>query len=156
VPHRALAGIRETFGVEPTGEDPKRPLDPRHLVVVVPVSRWVECARYVRDTLGCRNFSFLTAVDWKAEGFDVVCRLENLQTGLGLLLKTRIAREAPACPSLSTLFRGALWMERECFDLFGVRFEGHPDLRRLLLPDDWEGYPLRKDYALDTAHPPYR
>ena len=60
------------------------------------------------------------------------------------------------CPSLTPLFRGALWMERECYDLFGVRFEGHPDLRRLLLPDDWEGYPLRKDYAVDTAHAPYR
>jgi NADH-quinone oxidoreductase subunit C len=152
----ALAGIRQTFGVEPTGEDPKRPLDPRHLVVVLPVAQWVPFARYARDTLGCRYFCHLTAVDWKADGFDVVCRLENLVTGLGLTVKARIARESPACPSLTGLFRGADWMERECYDLFGIRFEGHPDLRRLLLPDDWEGYPLRKDYAVDTAHSPYR
>lgn len=151
----ALARIRETFGVEPTGEDPKRPLDPRHLVVVVPVERWVELARFAKEALGCRYFCHLTAVDWKAEGFDVVCRVENIQAGLGLTMKTRLGREG-GCPSLTGLYRGALWMERECFDLFGIRFEGHPDLRRILLPQDWEGHPLRKDYAVDMPHPPYR
>ena len=155
-PDPVLSRIREGFGVEPAGEDPKRPLDSRHLVVVVPVARWVEFARFARDALGCRYFCHLTAVDWKAEGFDVVCRLENLASGLGLTAKTRIGREDPVCPSLTGIYRGALWMERECYDLFGIRFEGHPDLRRLLLPDDWEGHPLRKDYAVDMPHPPYR
>jgi NADH-quinone oxidoreductase subunit C len=151
----AVRRVRETFGVEPAGEDPKRPPDPRHLVVTVPAERWVEFARFARDVLGCRYFCHLTAVDWKAEGFDVVCRLENLASGLGLTVKTRIAREA-SCASLTGLFKGADWMERECYDLFGIRFEGHPDLRRILLPPDWDGHPLRKDYALDTPHPPYR
>ncbi len=54
------------------------------------------------------------------------------------------------------MFRGAGWMERECYDMFGVVFDGHPDLRRILLGDDWEGYPLRKDYAVDTPQAPYR
>ena len=151
----ALARIRDGFGVEPTGEDPKRPLDPRHLVVTVPVARWVELARVLKDELGCRYFCHLTAVDWKAEGLEVVCRLDNLELGLGITMKTRLG-PATDCPSLTGLFRGALWMERECYDLFGIRFEGHPDLRRILLPDDWEGFPLRKDYAHDTAHEPYR
>jgi NADH-quinone oxidoreductase subunit C len=147
--------IRGAFGVEPAGEDPKRPPDLRHLVVTVPVERWLELFGFLRDRLGCRYFCHLTAIDWKAEGFDVVCRVENLAQGLGLTVKTRLAREA-ACPSLTALYRGADWMERECYDLFGIRFEGHPDLRRILLPPDWEGYPLRKDYAVDTAHAPYR
>ena len=151
----AIAHLREALGVEATGEDPKRPPDIRHLVATVPVERWREALSVARDGLGCRYFCHLTAVDWKAEGFDVVCRVENLETYLGLTLKTRVAREA-LCPSLTGLYRGALWMERECHELFGIRFEGHPDLRRLLLPEDWEGYPLRKDYAVDTPHPPYR
>lgn len=151
----ALARIRETFGVEPSGEDPKRPLDPRHLVVAVPVDRWVEFASFAKGTLGCQYFCHLTAVDWKADGLDVVSRVENLATGLALTVKTRIAPDG-ACPSLTGLYRGAEWMERECYDLFGIRFDGHPDLRRILLPQDWEGHPLRKDYGLDTPHAPYR
>ena len=121
----AIERLREAFGVQATGEDPKRPLDVRHLVVTVPVERWVEALGFARDTLGCRYFCHLTAVDWKAEGFEVVCRVENLETHLGLTLKTRIPRDAP-CPSLTGLYRGALWMERECYELFGIRFEGHP------------------------------
>jgi NADH-quinone oxidoreductase subunit C len=151
----AVARLREAFGVEATGEDPKRPPDGRHLLVTVPLDRWLEAVRFARDELGCRYFCHLTAVDWRAEGFEVVCRVENLDTRLGLTLKTRLGGGA-ACPSLAGLYRGALWMERECYDLFGIRFEGHPDLRRLLLPDDWEGHPLRKDFAVDTPQPPYR
>ncbi len=59
-------------------------------------------------------------------------------------------------PTLFEVFAGADWQEREQFDLVGVRFAGHPDLRRLMLPEDWGGHPLRKDYAIDTPHPPWR
>ncbi len=61
-----------------------------------------------------------------------------------------------AIPTLYPLFAGADWQEREQFDLVGVRFAGHPDLRRLMMPEDWEGHPLQKDYAIDTPHPPWR
>jgi NADH-quinone oxidoreductase subunit C len=70
-------------------------------------------------------------------------------------MRTRLA-PGEACPSLVSVFRGADWMERECYDMFGIRFDGHPDLRRILLPDDWVGHPLLKSYDVDTPHPPYR
>ncbi|MBI4610089.1 MAG: NADH-quinone oxidoreductase subunit C [Candidatus Rokubacteria bacterium] len=146
-PSEAIALLQERFGA-PAGE-------PLYLTMEVPVERWTELLGFAKETLGCTYFSFLTAVDWKEAGFDVVCRVENLDVGIGLLARTRIGREA-TCPSLTSLFRGADWMERECYDMFGIRFEGHPDLRRILLSQDWEGYPLRKDYAVDTPHAPYR
>jgi NADH-quinone oxidoreductase subunit C len=150
-----LATVRERFGVELTGEDPKQPLDARHLVGAIPVARWREFFAFAKTALGCQYFCHLTAVDWKAEGLEVVCRVENLAAGVGLTMKTRLGTDG-VCPSLTAHYRGAEWMERECYDLLGVRFEGHPDLRRILLPEDWTGHPLRKDYALDTPYPPYR
>jgi NADH-quinone oxidoreductase subunit C len=146
-PSEAVALIQR-FGA-PAGES-------RHLTLQVPVERWVEFFRFAKETLGCTYFSFLSAVDWKDAGFEVVGRVENLEGGVGLLAKTRVSREDPRCPSLTGVYRGADWMERECYDMFGIRFEGHPDLRRILLSLDWEGFPLRKDYAVDTPHPPYR
>ena len=126
------------------------------LVVTVSPEQWVGLGHFVKDTLKCRFFSFLTAVDWKAEGLEVVVRVDNLDTGLGLTLKTRLGAGVSVCPSLTPLYRGANWMERECYDMFGIRFEGHPDLRRILLSDDWVGHPLLKSYAVDTPYPPYR
>jgi NADH-quinone oxidoreductase subunit C len=148
-PDRAISLIKERFGLEAAGEG-------RYLIVEgVPLERWMEFFDFAKETLGCRFFSFLTAVDWKEQGLEVVCRVENLDEGVGILAKARLAADA-RCPSLTGLYRGADWMERECYDMFGARFDGHPDLRRILLSQDWEGYPLRKDYAVDTPHAPYR
>ena len=126
------------------------------LVVMVTPDRWAEFARFAKDTLGCRFFSFLTAVDWKDQGLEVVAKLDNLDDGLAVLVKTRLGPGVSACASLTPVYRGANWMERECWDMFGIRFDGHPDLRRILLEDTWEGHPLLKSYAVDTPHPPYR
>ena len=148
-PDRAISLIQERFGLQAAGEG-------RQLVLEqLPVERWVEFFRFAKETLGCRFFSFLTAVDWKEQGLEVVCRVENLDDGVGILAKCRLGA-ALRCPTLTGLYRGADWMERECYDMFGVRFDGHPDLRRILLSQDWEGHPLRKDYAVDTPHAPYR
>ena len=143
------AQIQERFGVPADGEGAQ-------LAVTVDVERWLELGRFARETLGCVYFNFSTAVDWKEQGLEVVARLENLEVGLALMLKTRLGAGQSTCESLVPLFAGADWMERECFDMFGVHFEGHPDLRRILLPQDWEGHPLLKSYAVDTPHPPYR
>jgi NADH-quinone oxidoreductase subunit C len=140
---------QERLGVPAAGEG-------RALVVTVPVERWVEAARLARDTLGCLYLSFSTAVDWKDQGLEVVARVENLDANFSVTMKTRLPVGDTRCPSLVSVWRGADWMERECYDMFGVQFEGHPDLRRILLPQDWEGHPLLKSYAVDTPHPPYR
>jgi NADH-quinone oxidoreductase subunit C len=126
------------------------------LVVTLPVDQWVPFARFAKETLGCRFFAFSTAVDWKEQGLEVVAKVDNLDDGLAVVMKTRLGAGASSCPSLVPVYRGANWMERECYDMFGIRFEGHPDLRRILLADDWEGHPLLKSYAVDTPHPPYR
>ncbi len=101
------------------------------------------------DFLSC-----LTGVDYGVEAgrFGVVYHLSSIPYNLQLTLK--ISKEhnrsdvnsLPEFPSISSVYRTADWHEREAYDLVGIFFEGHPDLRRILLPDDWEGYPLRKDY----------
>jgi NADH-quinone oxidoreductase subunit C len=141
--------MRDRLGLEPAGEPP-------HLTVSVPRDRWLDAARVLKHAAGCAYFNFLTAIDWKEQGLEVLCRLENLESGFDVTIRTRLGPGETRCSSLTGLYRGADWMERECYDLFGVVFEGHPDLRRILLPQDWEGHPLRKDYAVDTPHAPYR
>ena len=128
----------------------------RPIVVTLPVDQWTAFAQFAKTTLGCRFFSFSSAVDWKEQGLEVVARIDNLDDGVGVMMKARLGPGVSACPSLVPVFRGAEWMERECYDMFGIQFEGHPDLRRMLLSDDWQGHPLLKSYAVDTPHPPYR
>ncbi len=126
------------------------------LTVSVPPDAWLAFAQFAKDTLGCRFFSFLSATDWKDEGLEVVAKVDNADTNLSILAKSRLGAGVSTCASLVPVYRGADWMERECYDMFGIRFEGHPDLRRILLPDDWVGHPLLKSYAVDTPYPPYR
>jgi NADH-quinone oxidoreductase subunit C len=145
----AKTRIAERFsGVQVEGDNP--------LVVTMTTDQWTPFAQFAKTTLGCRFFSFLSAVDWKEQGLEVVARVENLDDAVALMMKTKLGPGVSSCPSLVPLFRGADWMERECYDMFGIRFEGHPDLRRILLGDDWVGHPLLKSYAVDTPHPPYR
>jgi NADH-quinone oxidoreductase subunit C len=89
----------------------------------------------------------LTAVDWpKREVIEVVYHLLSYRHRHGIVLKVEAPRAAPSVPSVEGVWKAANWYEREVYDLFGVAFPGHPDLRRILLPDDWVGHPLRKDY----------
>jgi NADH-quinone oxidoreductase subunit C len=145
----AAAQLQERFGVVPVVAD-------HEVSVTVPSERWVDLARFVKDTLGCRYFNWLSAIDWKEQGLEVVARVDELEAGVGLMLRTRLAPGDTHCATMTGVYRGAGWMERECYDMFGVVFDGHPDLRRILLGDDWEGHPLRKDYAVDTPQAPYR
>jgi NADH-quinone oxidoreductase subunit C len=97
----------------------------------------------------------LTAVDWltRTPRFDVVYQLRSLSRGAALRVKVGIDGAEPWTHSVAGLWKAADWFERECYDMFGIRFEGHPDLRRILMYDSFEGYPLRKDYPYNRRQP---
>jgi NADH-quinone oxidoreductase subunit C len=93
----------------------------------------------------------LTAIHWPeraGQEFEVVILLYSVPKNRRLRVKVSVA-DGEACPSVTPIWAGANWMEREVFDMFGIRFEGHPDLRRILLPSDWPGHPLRKEYPIE-------
>jgi len=96
------------------------------------------------------RLSSVTAVDrYPLEPrFEVVYHLHSIEQKQRVRLKCRLESDEPAIESVTSVWRGANWYEREVFDLFGINFLNHPDLRRIMLPDDWEGHPLRKDYPV--------
>jgi NADH-quinone oxidoreductase subunit C len=107
----------------------------------------------LKDNPAC-PFNFLsdvTCVDWypTEPRFEVVYHLLSIPNKERVRLKVRLNSGSPAVESLTSVWPGANYFEREVFDLFGVRFTGHPYLRRILMPEDWEGYPLRKDYPVE-------
>ena len=116
---------------------------------------WPEVARALRDDTALR-FDFLdviTAVDFiKQDRIDVVYHLFSYALRHAVVVKIELPRAAPKVPSVTQLWKSADWQEREQYDLLGVEFVGHPDLRRLLLPDDWEGHPLRKDFRERSSY----
>jgi NADH-quinone oxidoreductase subunit C len=118
------------------------------LTVDVPAGRWVEALRFARDGLGCEFFDWLTGVDELAGGFGVVAHVYSLESRHHLLLRTAVPRAEPVLATATGVYRGANWHERETHEMFGVIFDGHPDLTPLLLPDGFEGHPLRKDFVL--------
>lgn len=121
---------------------------------VVGVPELPQVAIWLRDDPEMR-FDFLqnlTGVDYPKEGkIAVVYHLFSYPHRHAFQFKVMTGREDPLVPSVESIWRVAGWHERECYDLLGVFFDGHPDLRRLLLPDDWIGHPLRKDYV-EEAH----
>jgi NADH-quinone oxidoreductase subunit C len=147
-PTEAAALVGERFGAEPA-------VVGAVVTVRVDRARWPEVGRVARAELGCGYFNWLSAVDWKADGLEVLARVENLEARLTLVMRTRVPADDPHCPTLTGVWKGADWMERECYDMFGVVFDGHPDLRRILLDQDWVGHPLRKDWV-DPGFTPYR
>jgi NADH-quinone oxidoreductase subunit C len=136
--------------------------------LVVPAGALVDAARVLRDTPEL-NFSFLaemTAADYwpKDPRFEVVYHLASIGvkdwpragmsgTARRLRLKVRVSDTLAELPTLQGIWPNANWYEREVYDLFGVIFAGHPDLRRILMPEDWEGFPARKDYPVQVKVP---
>lgn len=106
-----------------------------------------DVCRFCRDELTYAFLSDLTAVDWldRSPRFDIVYHLTSLEYMIRLRLKAQTDVNAPV-PSVSDVWGAANWAEREVYDLYGVEFKGHPDLRRILLPEGWIGHPMRKDF----------
>ncbi|MGR3310461.1 MAG: NADH-quinone oxidoreductase subunit C [Candidatus Brocadiales bacterium] len=94
----------------------------------------------------------LTAVDTGEDGFSLVYHLFSMQKHDKLTLKVRVDRDNPEIESVTSVWKTANWLEREVFDMFGIKFLNHPDLRRILLPDEWTAYPLRKDFVSNDAN----
>jgi NADH-quinone oxidoreductase subunit C len=121
----------------------------------------VDVVRRLRDDEGFLVCVDVTAVDYltydaprhlppgvEAQRFEVVVGLLSLRTRERLRLRVQVPADDPTCPSLFDVHPGTEALEREVFDMFGIRFEGHPDLTRILMPEDWDGYPLRKDHPV--------
>jgi NADH/F420H2 dehydrogenase subunit C len=114
--------------------------------VLVKAENLLELAQYLRDDEECDYCSSITGVDYP-EHFEVVYHLYSMKKEGGpVILKVRAEREKPHVPSVTPIWRGANWQEREVWDLMGIRFDDHPDLRRVLLWEGYEGHPLRKDF----------
>ncbi len=113
-------------------------------ILVVDAGKLHEAASDLRD-LGFDLLGWCTAVDRGAH-FEMVYRLRSRTMQVGMFLKCDVPREDARIASLTDLWPSADWHEREVYDLFGIRFDGHPNLRRIFLPEDWPGHPLRKDY----------
>jgi NADH-quinone oxidoreductase subunit C len=149
-PEAIFKGLEETFGAEVVFDfhaDPAKDKDPWFQVASPAIEEVCEHLRSDRE-LAFDYLECITGVDYPAdERIVVVYHVFSYEKRHRVVLKVYLNRDDPVMPTLVNVWSTANWQERECFDLLGVRFEGHPDLRRLLLPDDWEGHPLRKDFV---------
>jgi len=126
--------------------------------VTVPAGRIVATLELCRDQLGFELLDSLTAVDyWPKESprFHVIYLLTSVSQNLSVAAHVPVNGDRPEVPTVSGVYASANWREREVWDMFGIRFIGHPDPRRILMPTDWEGHPLRKDYPLGYEEPQF-
>jgi len=126
-------------------------LDRKQAIVLVAAAQWLEISKYCRDEEKFDYLADLTAVDWpkREKRFDLVANLYSFPKNERLRLKAHLG-ENETVSTVIPIWPVANWLEREIYDMFGIRFDGHPDLRRILLPEEWVGYPLRKDYDILT------
>ena len=145
--HEVLKGLAEAF------ENSEWSTSHGQDVVYLPATEFADFGRAARDA-GFEVCVDVTAVDWfrkRRVRFEVVANLLSHQHVLRLRMITAVGGDDPVVPSLTPVWPGANFAEREAYDMFGIRFEGHPDLTRILMPDDWEGFPLRKDFSVGSV-----
>ncbi len=122
-------------------------------VAHVPAEDWLAFAEAAKDE-GFEVCVDVTAVDWmrqRPERYEVVANLLSMSKKVRLRMIATLGREEPTIASLTSVWPGVGFAEREVYDMFGITFEGHPDLTRILMPDDWEGHPLRKDFGVGAV-----
>jgi len=149
----AYAIIHEKFGEAVSAFDANATMP---FFEVLDISLWPDIALFMRDhsKLKFNYMACLSGVDYPAEEkLGIVCNLESIgQFSHKLAVKVKCAREGGSIPSVACVWHTANWHEREAYDMYGMFFTGHPDMRRILCPDDWEGYPLRKDYKVQETY----
>jgi len=126
--------------------------------VFINAGQIVDALTFLRDEHQFSLLSAMTAVDyWPQENprFHVIYQLTSLTQNLSIQLRVPVNGSQPKVPTATRVFEVANWREREILDMFGVEFEGHPDPRRILMPEDWDGHPLRKDYPLGYEEPQF-
>jgi NADH:ubiquinone oxidoreductase subunit C len=133
-----VAALQTRFGATPDA-----------LGVELPAASLLEALRALRDAHGYRYYVLGTATEREA-AYEVLHAVRNLDTGDTLFVKVAVPKDDACVDSAAFVYAGAEWEEREIWDLFGVTFRAHPDLRRILMPDDYPGHPLRKSFAMDT------
>jgi NADH-quinone oxidoreductase subunit C len=143
--------LKEHFGAQPCdfcGD----------LSLMIAAEHIVDASRLLRDEFGFDMLVDETAADyWPEERprFHVIYHFNSLKHNIRLCLRVPINGDNPVVYTLTDVYPAANWFEREIWDMFGIRIEGHPDLRRILMPHDWEGHPLRKDYPLGYEEPQF-
>lgn len=142
-PDELAARLTERFGEAVTPD-----VSYGQLTVDMSASTWVDALTFARDELGCAFFDWLTGVDELEDGFAIVAHVWSVTERHHVLLRTRVPKDAAHLATATGIYHGANWHERETYEMFGVEFDGHPNLIPLLLPDGFEGHPLRKDFAL--------
>jgi len=140
----AISALEEKFSIE------KEEFRGEVSLIVSGDELWQIC-QVLREIYDFKFLEVLTAVDYWPEQdprFHVVYKLYSIEKNLRIGLRVPVSGIEPSLPTLVGLFQNANWREREIWDMFGIRIDGHPDLRRILMPHDWQGHPLRKDYPL--------
>ncbi|HXE73492.1 MAG TPA: NADH-quinone oxidoreductase subunit C [Candidatus Nitrosotenuis sp.] len=143
---------RDDFLARLKGKFPQADLAPDPLnpeAVRVPSDLLPQALAFLKDDPDCgmHYLEYISAVDWPPTHITLVYSLWSWEKAHRVVLKTDLPRDDPNIPTVSHLWANADWLEREIYDLFGVWFHGHPDPRRIMMPEDWEGHPLRKDYV---------
>ena len=146
-----LTIVKERFGDAVVEAKTEGVLDP---FIVVKPETVAEIATFLRDDERMKFDSLmcLSGMDYTGGKLGVVYHLDSIALTHKITLKVQVTVDQPHVASVARVWHCADWHEREAFDLFGIVFDGHPDLRRILLPDDWEGHPLRKDYQVPTFY----